>query len=148
MSKIILAGKEFHTVTNATFEHDTYVMRKLGRTGLEFEMKEGETPEQFAARLSFELMAHELLFDLIGGFIMPADKTGAEWTPEIAKETAKHCKALTDEDDKRAIRAQVVSMVTGFFVSGLVSILIFPKSSSPNEQTQQTQSLSPPSAAH
>jgi hypothetical protein len=131
---IRLGGREFRPVEDGTIEHDYWLMGLIRRAGMDrVVMQEGESPDEFASRIMFELMASEHAFSILGGAMMPADKDVCDWTPAMAADTAAFLKHLTSAEDKQTLNACTASLVADFFVHGLATLMTSRKYSSPLE---------------
>lgn len=127
---ITVGGKRFKPVTNSTIEQDFWTASKVEEAGLaNLVMNEGENPEQFALRILGQAMKSKNVFLMLGGLMMPDDKEGHEWSPEIATETADFLRKCTDAEDKNIIRRQVVALLLGFMEAGLTFYATSRKSS-------------------
>lgn len=125
---IRLGGRDFQPVVNSTIEHDYWLMARIRRAGLDrVTINPGEVPDEFVIRVLRETIDSGQVFELLGGMLMPADKLGADWTPDMAQATGEFLKGLTKPDDKQIVNASVMSMLSGFFESGLASLVTSPK---------------------
>lgn len=117
--------KEFDTFALGTAEHDNWVRARTYRAGLHnLEINRGEAYEEFAERILLELCAAEVTFDLIASWLVPVGKTGKDWTPALARETAAYLRSLTDPDDKRRIDDMILTLLIDFFAKGTRSIFV------------------------
>ena len=121
MQIITIAGKAFKAVTDSTLEHDMWTLQQLQRSGIDtIVMEEGESADNFAQRMLIQLLTNGTIFDLLGGLLMPASLKGADWTPEIAAESAKLF-ARTTGDEKILVRKQIAGAMESFLAAGLLS---------------------------
>jgi hypothetical protein len=130
-AKIVrLGGRDWKPVVDSTIEHDYWLMGHIRRAGIdEVVIDEDETPDEFVLRFLRETINAGVVFILLGGALMPADKSAVDWTPQMAEDTAAFMKRLTDPQDKQTVHNQVVSLISGFFVQGLISLRTSPRSS-------------------
>lgn len=123
MEKIELGGRAYVPVKNSTIEHDFYLMGQIRAAGLdEVHVRPEESPEDFALRLLRDVINSGRVFLLLGGLLIPEGTASEDWTPELAEETARALKKLTAPDDKEKIREQVLSLLIGFFETGLACL--------------------------
>lgn len=128
--KHVLGGRTFLSVTDSTVEHDLYFHGIAGRAGLRFEKRDGESVEEFAARILEETVQSGKALDLLGCLLVPEEIGVDGWTPEEARKTATFIGQLRGEEDKARVRALILSLLIGFFGCGLASISTSPRSSS------------------
>lgn len=127
MKSITLGGRKFRPIRNSTVEHDFWLLDHVTEAGLDtLTMKGAETADQFAARLLREIIQSGKAFLLMGGLLIPDGIKAEDWTPEIALETAAFIEKLTDPADKALIQQSVVTMLIGFFTTGLALLRISP----------------------
>lgn len=121
--RIELGGRIFTPVKNSTIEHDFWLMGHIRAAGLDqVRVEEGENPDEFVMRLLREAINSGRVFLLLGGLMIQEGTPPDKWTPVLAKETAEFLKKLTAPEDKARIQQQVVSMLIGFFETGLASL--------------------------
>jgi hypothetical protein len=82
-----------------------------------------ELPEEFALRVLRKAAMDGDVFLLLGHLLLPAEREGKEWTPEMAQETADFIANVTDQRDKAIINSQIASVLMGFFANGLSSLI-------------------------
>jgi hypothetical protein len=130
MDTITIAGRELKPVTNSTMRHDIWVQGQLERSGLtHVAIHPEETPEDLAMRIFRQAAMNMDVFLLLGGLLMPAEADPATWTIEMAHATAKLLGDVTDPTDKTKVQMQINAALTSFFVTGLSSLMISPRSS-------------------
>jgi hypothetical protein len=123
MEKIELGGRTYVPVKNSTIEHDFWLMGQIRAAGLdEVHVRPDERPEDFAVRLLRDVINSGRVFLLLGGLLIPEGVASEDWTPEIAEDTAGTLKKLTTPDDKEKVREQVISLLIGFFETGLACL--------------------------
>lgn len=123
MEKIEIGGRTYVPVKNSTIEHDFWLMGQIRATGLdEVHVRPEEKPEDFALRLLRDVINSGRVFLLLGGLLIPEGVAFEDWTPELAEKTAETLKKLTAPDDKEKVREQVLSLLIGFFETGLACL--------------------------
>lgn len=128
--RVELGGRIFVPAKNTTIEHDFWLMGHIRGAGLDnITVREGEAPDEFVLRLLQETINSSRIFLLLGGLLFPDGLAPEAWTPELAEQTAAFLKKLTAPADKAKIQTQVVSALLGFFQTGLLSLMTFPRSS-------------------
>jgi hypothetical protein len=136
---INLGGREFAPVSTSTIEHDYWLMSKIRAAGLDHVAKrEEESSETFVARLLSEVIDSGSAFDLLGGLLLPMPLPKEGWSPACAIETAEFIKRLSLPDDKAIVQSQMISLLIGFFESGLSSLTISLSSSGDMEMQPGT----------
>lgn len=124
---ITLGGRQFRACENSTVEHDYVTMDRIRAAGLDIiEMPEDADPAAFTNELLSRIVRSNQLFGLLACMLIPADKQGADWTPELAAETEAFIKKLTSPADKQLIHEQVVALLISFFQAGLVLLRTTP----------------------
>jgi hypothetical protein len=127
---ITLNGRQFEAVSSGTVEWDVTLYGLLQGAGLsDVTMHAGETPQRLAERIYRSLIGCGRLFEILGCVLVPAGTQGFKWTPELMQSTAEFLRHLQAPEDKEAITAQMVALVTSFFRQGLLSIRTSPSSS-------------------
>jgi hypothetical protein len=58
----------------------------------------------------------------LGGLLITEGVASEDWTPELAVQTAETFKKLTSPEDKERVRDQVLSLLIGFFETGLACL--------------------------
>jgi hypothetical protein len=135
MDKIRISGREFKAVTDSTLEHDMWTVQQLDRAGIhKIVMEAGETPDEFVARTISQLMISGVIFDLMGGLLMPAELKGTDWTPELAVETGRLFARATGPD-KAIIKGEIAGAMEAFLGSALLSSLRSLRSLAPKVET-------------
>lgn len=118
-----LGGRDFEVVSKSTIEWDVTLLTLLQGCGLaDVSMHAGEDAEQLAFRVFRTLMSSGAVFEILACVLVPAGTDPYAWTPELMRETSAFIRKLHTEEDKAAIRSQIVSLVAGFFQQGLLSI--------------------------
>jgi hypothetical protein len=126
---IHIGDRTFKPLTIATAERDVFVRAAINRSGLQMLHKlDEETTDAFALRILGNLYGNGEVFALLGGLMMSADIEESEWSPQMAEDTARFLRRLTNPKDKRAVMAQISALVAGFITAGLTLLKISPKS--------------------
>lgn len=127
MDAIVIGGRAFKGAKNSTMEHDVFVQGMIAKAKLgRLEMLSGETPEDFALRIFRRAAVNSDVFLLLGGLLLPAELSPAQWTEDVARETAHFLRKLTDENDKKIVQGQILGAIMGFFQKGLAYSVISP----------------------
>ena len=125
-----LGGREFDVIASGTIEWDVTLLNLLSACGLaDVTLHAGETPDGLAFRVFRTLMSSGSVFEILGCVLTPAGTDPFKWTPELMKETSAFLRKLHAKEDKDEIRAQINSLIAGFFRQGLLSVRTFPNSS-------------------
>lgn len=125
-----LGGRRFEYVTDAPVRLDLFVMmhaRHAGLTGLS--QHENETPEAFVQRMLDSCISSGRALLLLGGLLIPEGKTAADWSEEMAFDTAGHLGRIVEHSEKQKVYTELASVLLGFFESGLGSWIGSPRSS-------------------
>lgn len=136
-----LGGRQFACVN---YEHiivlnEHYVMKLMRATGLDTVMPQTkESDEQYYVRLYARMVDTLKLPDLLAGYLLPNGKTEADWTLELAGETAAFICKLSKPEDKAEVHRLGMAVTLDFFAAGLASLrasrnLMAAKSQSPAE---------------
>jgi hypothetical protein len=142
MESITINGKNFKPVTNSTMRHDIWVQGQIEKTGvMHIAIWEGELPEEYAMRVFRQAAMNGDVFLLLGGLLMPAELDPVSWTMEMAEATAKHLGNVTSDTDKAIVQMQINSALTSFFVTGLSSLMISPRSSQKTDAKPDPQEI-------
>jgi hypothetical protein len=129
---IKLGSKSFDVVKASTIEWDVTLLQLLQGCGLsDVVMHQGETAEGLAHRVYRTLMSSGAVFEILGCALIEHGTDVYTWTPAMMRETADHIRKLHAPEDKAAITSQIVSLVTSFFVQGLLSLSTSPTFSNP-----------------
>ena len=140
-----LGGREFNVIASGTIEWDVTLLNLLQGCGLaDVVLHVGETPEMLALRVYRTLMSSGAVFEILGCVLTPAESDPLDWTPETMRETAAFIKRLNAKQDKDEIKSQINSLVASFFRQGLLSIRIFPSSSTLQKVAEEEQPASHP----
>jgi len=119
-----IGGKRFRVVQDGTAERDHFVIQYAGKVGLrEVAMLEAEDPEAFAHRLLYQLVDAGVVFELLGGILIPDELEDSEWTLELARSTAAHLRRCHLPEDKATINAAIGCLIQDFFVRGVSSLV-------------------------
>lgn len=119
-----LGGRRFVEIGESTVEHDDWFMVRVEKAGLvDVLMGEHERPDDFARRVLRDVLRSGSTNELIGALIVPEGKTGLDWTPAMAMETANFIGALHTPEDKQVRQGLVTSLLIHFFATGLVSLV-------------------------
>jgi hypothetical protein len=134
-----LGGREFDVIASGTIEWDVTLLNLLQACGLaDVTMHAGETAEGLALRVYRTLMSSGSVFEILGCVLTPGGTDPFKWTPELMKQTSAFLRTLHVKEDKDEIKSQINSLVAGFFRQGLLSVRIFPSSSTlPNGGEEQ-----------
>jgi hypothetical protein len=117
-----LGGRRFRALEESTVEHDQWYMRNVRAAGLDVvELREGESPEDFAHRLLGIALDSGRVNLLIAGMIVPTDAPGGRWSPALAAATAEFIGRLSVPEDKRQVYGLLASLLASFFGAGLIS---------------------------
>ena len=134
-----LGGRDFEVVAKSTIEWDVTLLMLLQGCGLaDVTMHAGEDAEGLAFRVFRTLMSSGAVFEILACVLVPSGTDPYAWTPELMRETAAFIRKLHADEDKAAIRSQIVSLVAGFFEQGLLSISTSPSSSIRSELTESS----------
>jgi hypothetical protein len=127
------ANRKFRTILRRTIENDFTCMNLIRGARLDtLVVAENESPEDFAARLFSAAIADGQVFNLLGCLLIPVELEDGDWTLKVMRATGDHLRTVVDDVEKRQIQAGIISMVTGFFRSGLASLQTSRTSSSPS----------------
>lgn len=126
-----LGGRQFAVINRGTIEWDVTLLNLLQGCGLsDITMHAGETPEGLAHRVYRTLMSSGAVFEILGCVLVPAGEDPMDWTPDRMRLTAAFIRKLSSDADKAAITSQIVSLVSSFFLQGLLSIVTSQRASS------------------
>jgi hypothetical protein len=131
MQTITIAGRKFKSVgRECTLAHDVWVMNRIRECQLDkIHIRHGETADEYAKRFLMHAMSNASVFELLGGLLIDAEISTADWTPELALQTGEFLSLVTDPADKLIVKRQVTEEVTSFFLAGLSSLKTSQKSS-------------------
>lgn len=134
--KHAFGNRIFLSIDESTVEQDFHLMALVKRAGLDqVIMTEGEDPRAYAERLLDALLASETVLDILACLLVPADRVpkgkepGECWSAEVASDTRTYLSLLRTAEDKQRIFDRVLSLLIGFFESGIVSLWTSAKSS-------------------
>lgn len=148
---IRLGGRLFNVINYdvITVINESYIHALMRATGLDVPLpfKDGEDETAYQLRMQARVIDTLRLHELLGGFLLPAGKTEADWTPEMAKATADYIAGLTAREDREEVFRLAFMMNIYFFQEGLASLGLFPKSSGNPKETSPAKD-SPRPAAH
>lgn len=128
--KLSLGGRTYTHIGVGPLRQDLFVMmhaRHAGLVGLT--IYDHETPEEFAARILDLILCSGRALLILGGLLLPDGRRPEDWTEDMAYETAAALGAITDEDGKKAVQQEILSVLLGFFESGLGSWIASGRSS-------------------
>jgi hypothetical protein len=115
-------GRDFESAGVSTIEQDLAYWRAAQAAGLDsIERLKDESWDDYAVRLLNRIIATGQALPLLGCLLMPADRSGEVWTPEIGREVQEHLRGLTAEEDKARFRSVLLSTLIDFFESGMGS---------------------------
>ena len=125
--EVRLGGRLFQVVNydDVSVLNEHYIMSLMRATGLDcvLPMAESEeTNEAFMLRLHGKLIDTLKLPELLGGYLLPAGQTEADWTMDMAAETARHIKAMRSPEDKNEVHRLGLLVTMDFFRAGLASL--------------------------
>lgn len=122
-ASVEVAGRRFTAVSDTSFEQDIWIMQLLQESGLRQMAEKFNVVSDDLSNVSQEVIIAAFrsgkLFQLLGAVMV---EDGKEWTLESAKANADFFAKLTSREDKNAMRASIVSVILGFFVSGLLAL--------------------------
>jgi len=117
---IKLGGRVFRPVEHSSIRRRWIVSGLIEQCGIaDCAQVEGEDAESYARRLWRRLVDSPQCLALIGAMIIPAERPDRDWTVEMVKETEKFLDSLSSEEDQRTIETIALSLVSGFFESGI-----------------------------
>lgn len=132
------AGRQYRQIVRRTIENDFTCMALIRGARLDtLVMEDGEEPADFAVRMYEQAVGTADVFKLLGCLMLPAEVDDLDWTKEQMAATAAALKRVVEPDEKRQIQTTVVGMISGFFHSGLTSLRLSRKSSSPSKADPQ-----------
>lgn len=120
-----LGGRQFACVNyeHITVRNEHYVMRLMRATGLDLVLPGPEESDgAYQARLYARLVDTEQLPELLSGYLLPTGKTEADWSRELAAETAAFIGGLTRPEDKHEVHRLGLAISFDFFRAGLDSL--------------------------
>lgn len=146
MQELILGGRQFKVIDfdRRTVLQDHYLQKHLRLIGADkvFPM-DGEDNAAYLVRLQVHILDSGRAPDLIGGYLLPIDKTETDFTPRMADEIAAHISKCHEQVDRETVIDLASQVAFGFFRQGLeqwrrslVSLL----STSPNGNPGETAS--------
>ena len=125
-----LGGREFDVISSGTIEWDVTLLNLLQSCGLaDVTLHAGEDAEGLALRVYRTLMSSGAVFEILGCVLIAAGSDPFDWRPLDMRATADFIRKLHAPEDKAAITSQIVSLVSGFFQQGLLTVQTFPTSS-------------------
>ena len=128
--KLSLGGREYVHAGIGPLRQDLFLMAQARHAGLtDAALRDGETPEDFAARLLDNCLTSGRALLLLGGLLLPAGAKPEEWTEEMAYATAGHLGGITDGGEKAKVQVELVSALLAFFENGLASWIASGRSS-------------------
>lgn len=132
--EINLDGRKFHPLSQSlTANQDDYILGHLRRAGAVEILNDIDgverTPHKRAEDLLTEVLVRGKSYAILAGCLT---EEGKIWSREEADANAKRFAAITDPEEKSAMRSFIVRFVAHFFMSGEVSSATSPKSSHRN----------------
>jgi hypothetical protein len=135
-----LGGRRFVPIGESTIEHDFNISALLRGARLdEFTAPAGSSPEAIATEILDRVLQSGKAFEILGCLLLPEGMKAEDWTPALGAETADQLRGLTAREDKAVITALTVSLIIGFFESGLGL-----RESSPTSSVQPDERTRPP----
>lgn len=138
MRTVSFSGHEYVSFSIGTAEHQLHCMALIREAGLrDVVLKDGETPEAFSQRLLDQLISARLVFELIAGWLVPADwqeriaplvaegyepSPGLAWTPKVAEEIAGVLRRVTDPREIADLHVLILDLLIDFFARGTSSL--------------------------
>lgn len=123
---IRLEGRLFNVVNYdvITVANEAYIHALMRATGLDVPLpfKEHETDVEYSVRLQARVIDTLKLPELLGGFLLPAGKTEADWTEAMAAETAAYIRQLHSREDREEVFRLAFQVNIYFFREGIVSL--------------------------
>jgi hypothetical protein len=139
--KLSLGGREYVHAGVGPLRQDLFLMAQARHAGLtDAALRDGEAPEEFAARLLDSCITSGRALLLLGGMLLPAGSKPEDWTEEMAHATAAHLGSVTEQADKVKVQAELVSALLGFFENGLASWIASTRSSPAGEPGRKGES--------
>lgn len=128
---ITIGGRQFHGVNQElSAAQDDYLIGQLRLAGaLELLLTKEKKPDTTAEALLTQIMVSGRAPQVLAGCLTEA---GKRWSFEDATRNAETFAAVTNAEDKQAMRAAIVGFVVGFFRFATAFAEISPKSSLPN----------------
>jgi hypothetical protein len=119
---ITLGGRKFRPIVQGSILHDEWVMSRVLRSGLGGAVPlAGESPEDFGKRVLAALTVSQLQREIFAGVCIPSALGDAEWTEEVAAETATFLGPLNSPEDKATLQVFILSTLVPFLESGFAS---------------------------
>lgn len=142
---IELQGRMFFPSKDTTFEQDIYVMSVMQDAGLQemaakFDVDKLDRLDETAEGIIIHAFNKGKLFEMLGAVL---EEENVEWSIEDAKDNAAFFSKLRNPEDKKQLRGAIVSVILGFFVSGLLSYKTSQTSLSGSSPSNLDVSLSP-----
>lgn len=128
---ITIGGRHFHGVSQElSAAQDDYLLGQLRLAGaLELVLAATKNPAQTAEALLTQIMVSGRGPQVLAGVLT---EVGKKWTFEDASRNAEAFAAITNAEDKAAMRSATVGFVVGFFQFATASARTFQKSSRPS----------------
>lgn len=121
-----LGGRLFNVVNYdvITTVNEHYIMKWMRRTELDkvLPAASGEDDAAYLMRLQSALVDSLELPRLLGGYLLPAGKTEADWTPKLAEETSEYIAKLADKESRAEVQRLGLAIVFDFFRAGIASL--------------------------
>jgi hypothetical protein len=140
--EITLDGRKFRSISqDLTANQDDYILAHLRLAGAIEVLDDLDGKKRSQEERAEDLLTRILLsgrtHHILAGVLTEEGKT---WNRKDADANAEKFAALTDVDEKTAMRTAMVKFVIGFFTLGAPSSKTSPKSSNPSEMVPPTKS--------
>ncbi len=122
--------------TRITIERHGWLGQQMLESGLsQLRQKPGEVLGDFFCRFVFEAMVSGRAYQLLAGFLLPADVPEKDWTPERARQAAHTLQELYEAGHQEEIQKQLAQVGAGFLASQLLSAGSSASASAPEGET-------------
>lgn len=135
MGEVTLGGRVFHTadLERRTVRQDHFLESAIRASGLDKRIPEpSEGTDAYLLGFRAALVDSGQACRLLSAFLLPAGKTEADWTREMAESTQAHLEGLQTENDRQAINGLCMECALGFLLRALQSFATSQKSSAMN----------------
>jgi hypothetical protein len=144
MDTLKLEGREFEGISqNLTANQDDYILAHLRLSGamdILADIGGMRTPEKKAEELLTQILLSGRSSYILAGCLVEA---GKKWNRADAEKNAAAFREITDDAEKKTMRAAIVQVVIGFFQLGEKSAQSSPKSSNRHAKGSPTASAAP-----
>jgi hypothetical protein len=145
LETITLDGRKFRSITQAlTASQDDYILAHIRAAGAVEVLSELDgvkrSPEKRAEDLLTRILLSGQTHHILAGCLT---EEGKAWNRKDADTNAERFAAVTDLDEKLAMRREIVGFVVGFFSSGEPSSETSQKSSSRSAKVPPTKTAAP-----